>query len=157
MDERARLIVYLGLPASGKSTDAKRRVAQSPETRHRINRDDARRMLHGGYRNRATERKVTLATHATMRALLTAGDWVYCDDTNLNPAHRTPLRVLAESCGADFELIDMRDVPLQVCRDRNAQRTGDEHVPDQAIVDMYHKWIAPGGNAEHNPQQARAS
>ena len=43
------LYIYRGIPASGKSTEATRFVAQNPGT-IRINRDDLRMSMFGKYR-----------------------------------------------------------------------------------------------------------
>lgn len=91
----AKLTVTQGLPASGKTTYARRVVAADPVRRARVNRDDARALLHSGYVEKATEELVTAATHAAIRALLQRGVDVYCDDTNLKADTVEELRQLA--------------------------------------------------------------
>ena len=75
----AKLIITRGLPGSGKTTWAK----AQPGT-VRVNRDELRRMMHGGHTGEGwAERQITVAQRAQIEALLRAGVSVICDDTNL--------------------------------------------------------------------------
>ncbi|PZM90647.1 MAG: 5'-hydroxyl kinase, partial [Actinobacteria bacterium] len=75
-----RLILTRGLPASGKTTFA-RRLQPSVV---RVNRDDLRRMLHGTrLLTQWAEGQVTVAQRAQVEALLRARVDVCVDDTNL--------------------------------------------------------------------------
>src|SRR4051812_35210260 len=120
----ATLTITRGLPASGKTTWAR-------EQRHlvRINRDDLRRMMHGGrvaddqLRGRA-EKEVTTAHHAAVEALLRAGSSVVCDDTNLRGRVVREFADLAARCGARFTVRDFTDVPLEECIRRDTLRAG---------------------------------
>src|SRR5262245_66659490 len=96
-----------GLPASGKTTWARQQRGAV-----RVNRDDLRRMLHGGWRGTGrTERHVTLAQRATVDALLGAGVDVICDDTNLRSELVRSLAKLADKHGAEVVVRDFTDVP----------------------------------------------
>jgi tRNA uridine 5-carbamoylmethylation protein Kti12 len=66
---------------------------------------------------------------------------VVVSDTNLAENVYNDLWELAASEGAEFQLQDFRDVPLDVCLERNAQRTGKEFVPKEAILRMYNTYI----------------
>lgn len=140
--EGPTLYITRGLPASGKTTVARDRVAKALPGLCRINRDDTRAMMHGGWQKdpetrKITEQQVTAATHAAIGALLAAGVPVICDDTNLDSAVVATLGRLAQRNGAKVCIIDMRDVPLTTCLERNAQRTGDDHVPEDVIIRMH--------------------
>lgn len=134
----ARLIITVGLPGSGKSRRAKKWVDGKPTSRTRVNRDDCRKMMHGGYLGTgAQERHVTIGGHAMIEALLRSGVSVVVDDTNLMPAYVDGFRRLAQSCGADFEVWDMTDVDIEVCIARDRVRPAGELVGEEKIRDMW--------------------
>ena len=75
----ATLTITRGLPGSGKTTWARQRGGAV-----RVNRDDLRRMLHGGAIGSGwAEVQVNVAQRALIEALLRAGLDVISDDTNL--------------------------------------------------------------------------
>jgi tRNA uridine 5-carbamoylmethylation protein Kti12 len=147
---RPTLVIYRGLPASGKTHQAReilhRAVAVGLRgTILRINRDDFRAMaLDYAYRapEGPIEDAITVATHAAIRALLTAGISVICDDTNLHADHVAVLVRLAVDTGAHYEIRDLtRTVSLDVCLRRDALRP--RPVGEQAIRAMHDRHIAP--------------
>jgi predicted kinase len=141
------LFVTRGLPASGKTTKARAWVAEDPERRARVNRDDLRAQLHDStFIKRSadspgTERAVQAARDAQITALLKAGIDVVSDDTNLPSRSARDLRKLAVSAGAEFEVWDLTDVPFDVCVARNAEREGRARVPDDRMLEMYQKFV----------------
>jgi len=81
----SQLIITRGLPASGKTTFARRWVNADPRTRIRLNRDELRRMLHadvGATTNGLQEHLITKIQQDTARQALRAGTGVIVDDTN---------------------------------------------------------------------------
>lgn len=79
----SKLVICRGLPASGKSTWAKRWVLEDPEHRVRINQDDIRLML-GKY---WVPKREPLVQHIQEEALIEAllkGYDIVIDNTNLN-------------------------------------------------------------------------
>ncbi|MFD0582180.1 AAA family ATPase [Dactylosporangium darangshiense] len=136
------LTITRGLPGSGKTTWAK----QQPRL-VRVNRDDLRRMLHGGLvadpqlRGRA-EKEVTAAHHAAVEGLLRAGAHVVCDDTNLRGRVVREFAELAAKCGAHFAVRDFTDVPVEECIRRDALRDGDGRVGEDVIRSMYQRYLA---------------
>lgn len=143
----ATLFVTRGLPGCGKSTRARAWVAENRAHRARVNRDDLRRMVDDGvFEKGVTERRIQVARDAAIRGLLKRGQDVVCDDTNLPLRTVRDLRKIARTVGADFEVWDMTDVPLDVCIERDAQRCvalGDEKNPvgEDVIRDMYTRFI----------------
>lgn len=81
----SKLILTRGVPASGKSTWAKAWVAEDPERRARLNRDDYRAMIFGvvGVGTFPQEKAVSYAQQTAAKGLLNAGVDVVIDDTNL--------------------------------------------------------------------------
>lgn len=80
------VIVTRGLPGSGKSTWAKAWVAEDPENRVRVNRDDIRFMLFGKYWG-VDEDMVSAVEEATVRRALKAGKDIVIDATHLKAAY----------------------------------------------------------------------
>jgi tRNA uridine 5-carbamoylmethylation protein Kti12 len=149
MSRRPTLVIFRGLPGSGKTQQAReilhRAVAVGRRgTIMRINRDDFRAMaLDAAYRKPEgpTEDAVTVATHAAIRALLTAGIDVICDDTNLHADHVAVLVRLAVDTGAHYEIRDLtRTVTLDVCLRRDALRA--RPVGERVIRAMHERMVS---------------
>ena len=120
-----RLIATRGLPASGKTTFA--RTLQPSVVR--VNRDDLRRMLHGERLfTQWAEAQVTVVQRAQVEALLRARADVCVDDTNLRSRTLRDWAELAARHGADFEVHDFTDVPLDECLRRDAARPAADQV-----------------------------
>jgi predicted kinase len=134
----ATLTITRGLPGSGKTT-----WARAQRGHVRVNRDELRRMLHGGpLLTGWAEVQVSIAQRAEVRALLCAGVNVICDDTNLRPRAVRDLAELGLACGATVVVRDFTDVPVDECVARDAQRPGDERVGEEAIRGMYRRYLA---------------
>jgi predicted kinase len=143
------LIITRGLPASGKTTRARAWVSEDPQRRARINRDDLRGMAHDSEfvpqsdADPGTERAIQAVRDAAVTALLKHGIDVVCDDTNLPQRNARDLRRLALLAGADFDVWDLTDVPLEECLRRNKERTGRAFVPEERIRDWWAKFVRP--------------
>jgi len=132
------LTITRGLPGSGKTTWARQQRGAV-----RVNRDDLRRMLHGGPVGLGwAEVQVTLAQRTQVEALLRAGVNVICDDTNLRPRVVRELAELALKCGADVVIRDFTDVPLEECIIRDATRDEELSVGRDAIRGMWQRYLA---------------
>ncbi|MFI7600965.1 AAA family ATPase [Actinoplanes sp. NPDC049681] len=134
-----RLLITRGLPASGKTTFARKLQPQVV----RVNRDDLRRMLHGErlFTQRA-EAQVTQAQRAAVEALLRAHGDVIVDDTNLRAKTVREWAELAARFGATFEVHDFTDVPVEECIRRDAERPEDDRVGEGAIRRMHERYLA---------------
>lgn len=136
------LFITRGLPGCGKSTKARAWVDADHSTRARVNRDDLRQMIDDGvFIKGVTEQRIQVARDAAIRGLLKRGQDVVCDDTNLPLRTVRDLRKLARSVGADFEVWDMTDVPLDVCVQRDFIRRDKVPVGETVIRDMYTRFI----------------
>jgi predicted kinase len=142
------LTITRGLPGSGKTTWARRQRGAV-----RVNRDDLRRMLHGGWSGQGwAEVQVTIAQRAQIEALLRAGVSVISDDTNLAARIVRELSDLAGQCGASVAIKDFTDVPLEVCLERDANRDGDDKVGEDAIRAMHRRYLARNQSTEEGVQ-----
>lgn len=143
-DHRPRkLIAFRGLPASGKTSAALQLLAAGPQgTITRCNRDLLRRMVHGTPRyDRESEAVITIIQHDTITTLLRTGHTVLVDDTNLDDDHLANLRLIAGICGADFQIHDLRHVPVETCIQRDHARPPDQRVGEHVIRDMHTRYL----------------
>jgi predicted kinase len=132
------LTLTRGLPASGKTTWAKQQRGHV-----RVNRDELRRMLHGGPLLKGwAEAQVTLAQRAQVEALLGAGINVICDDTNLRTRAVRELAELGWRTGAEVVVHDFTDVSVDECVARDATRPEGERVGEKVIRDMWQRYLA---------------
>ncbi|MFE9657596.1 AAA family ATPase [Micromonospora sp. NPDC006431] len=133
------LIATRGLPASGKTTFARRLQPGVV----RVNRDDLRRMMHGERLfTQWAEGQVTRAQRAQVEALLAARVSVCVDDTNLRSRTLRDWAELAERFGAAFEVHDFTDVPLEECLRRDAARPEADRVGEAAIRRLHERYLA---------------
>ena len=137
------LLITRGLPGCGKTTYARAWVAEDREHRARVNRDDLRLMLDDGqFVKGVTEPRILAARDAAILSLLSKGVDTISDDTNLPQRTARDLAKLAKRTGAELTVIDLTDVPLATCLERNAARTDKPPVPEAAIRDMHARYLA---------------
>lgn len=118
-----KLRITIGLPGAGKSTDALAWVSRDPTNRCRINRDNLREMMHGGYLGtRDQEEQVTDVRDAAITKQLRKGRSVVADDTNLRWGHVVRLQHIAARVRVGFEVISYLDLPFDTCVTRDAMR-----------------------------------
>lgn len=141
------LYVTRGLPASGKTTWARKWIAGLPEgSIVRLNRDDLRAMVAGTRYVRpvhAVEERITVIQRAPIVALLRAGVDVIVDDTNLRQRYLRELAQIAWGIGAPFEVVDFTDVDVEECigRDRLRGQNGGRTVGAVVIKEMHDKFL----------------
>lgn len=146
---KQKLVMLVGLPASGKSTKAKEMCEK--EGYVRINKDDLRSMLFNSY-NQKKEKYIIKARNLLLESMLEAGKNVVVDDTNLNPVHEAYFKQVAKQYNVEF----MRDdsflqVPVEECIKRDLKRLNS--VGERVIWDMYYKWVNPinAETKDYNP------
>lgn len=135
-----KVYLTIGLPASGKSTWAKQKLDESPATTKRINKDELRAMLDNSYWSSGNEKFVLNVRDALILMALENGKHVIVDDTNLHPKHETRIRELVKG-KAEVELVDFRDVPLEVCIERDLKRVNS--VGERVIRQMHRQFLMP--------------
>jgi predicted kinase len=139
-----KVVICRGLPASGKTTYAKKLVSKGGWTR--INKDDLRAMLHNGTHNGKKEKQVLKARDSMIIQALRAGQNVVVDDTNLNFKHIERISEVVEAQAEidnakytwevkDFEIDLYEAIKRDVARERS--------VGERVIRGMYTRYIRP--------------
>lgn len=137
------LFIYRGLPASGKTTLAKK--AQKEHGGVRASRDDIRQQLFGGrtdYSN-AQENRVTDVQTYLIEEGLRNDQHVHVDDMNLRPKYVRRLINIADKHGSDWAVIDLTYVSLVECVERDMLRgeAGHRRVGGDLINDLHTRFV----------------
>lgn len=139
-----KILILKGLPASGKSTFAKK---LADEHGYKIvNKDQLRLMLDNGKWSRGNEKFVLSVRNAIILEALDKGHNIVVDDTNLSPDHEADIRALVEKFvkmkwkEVDIE-VKMFDTPLLECIDRDRKRDGKAKVGEKVIREMYNRYL----------------
>lgn len=128
-------MVLVGLPGSGKSTYLEQIGAAA------LSSDAIRRLLADDETDQTIHDRVFQTMRYLLRHRLALGRPVtYIDATNLTPEERRQYIGIGQSYGCELEAIYF-DVPLEVCRERNAGR--HRVVPDDALARMAAKLVPP--------------
>ncbi|HLH15638.1 MAG TPA: ATP-binding protein [Bryobacteraceae bacterium] len=128
-------MVLVGLPGSGKSTWIERIGAVG------LSSDAIRRWLADDETDQSIHDRVFQTLRYLLRQRLAIGRPVsYIDATNLIPEERAPYIAIGREFGCEVEAIFF-DIPLEVCRRRNAARR--RVVPEEAMAKMAEKLRPP--------------
>lgn len=146
-DETTRtkqLVVLRGLQGSGKSTYARNWVAEDPDWRVRINRDDLRFLNYGVYWGLSQHQEETISTqeHALSTASLKAGLSVIIDATNFKAQGLKDWMSAADKHGAEFVVVDI-ETPIEECIRRDAARP-ERQVGEAVIRDYAKRFLRKG-------------
>ncbi len=145
------LEVLQGLPASGKTTHARKLVEQGNWIR--VNKDDLRKMMDNSVHTDSNEKRVLRIRNQIIIDALASQKNVVVDDTNFAPYHLRDLSALAQQMEAKFH-VTFIDTPLEDCLMRNDER-GDDAVPTEVILDMYKKYLEPKTNTEDKTKELK--
>ena len=133
-----KIIMLKGLPGSGKTTWAKEMVL-SGKPFIRINKDDIRESVFGGY-SQKREKYVIKISNALIRQGIEMGKSVIIDDTNLNPKHEEHIKKIAEELKVQFEVNDsFLKVTPEECIERDLKRPNS--VGSKVIYKMYYDYL----------------
>ena len=142
--KQKNLWLLVGIPGSGKSTWVREQL--NSECKHWISRDAIRfEVVKEDEEYFSKEKKVfglfASAVQADIDSYFITD--IYVDATHLNEASREKL--LGRLKNLDKVNINavLFNTPLEVCLERNAQRTGRACVPETAIRNMYNNFSHP--------------
>lgn len=144
----AKIIVCQGLPASGKSTWAKKWVSEDPKHRVRFNRDDVRNML-GTYWVPSREFIIDSVYDSFMNEAMMAGYDIVLDNMNLNKKTINEIIKYVEDFNRWISLSPMNinytieykqffNVPLEELIERDSKR--DHPIGKDTISKLYNKY-----------------
>ena len=140
----ATLVILRGLPASGKSTWARKCVTNHPDTII-VSLDGLRRMTAGSlaaYHQRRTDRTEQLivrAAHAMVCDALRKGMNVIMDAQNATMERVHALVGLAADCNADVQTV-VFPASLDTLLERNRTRAEDDWVPEEYLRAQYERY-----------------
>ena len=146
-----KVIILRGLPGSGKSTFAKKLVADNPNVYKRINRDDLRTMFDNGHFTKGNEKFVKQVRDVLIIKALEEGKHVIVDDTNLSKTNETRIKQLvlehnkAKNDTVQVELIEI-ETSLADCIARDALR--EKPVGERRIKDLHRQFYATAPTAQ---------
>lgn len=130
-----KIVVLVGLPGSGKSIYLERIGATG------LSSDIIRLWLADDETDQTIHDRVFQTIRYLLRQRLLIGRPVtYIDATNLTPQERSPYIGIGRAFGCEMEAVYF-DVPLDVCRERNAARS--RVVPDDVMLAMAGKLVPP--------------
>ena len=133
-DKNPKLIILVGMPASGKTTWALDYLRRHPDT-VRVGRDSFRDMFRNEQKCEIKlEGMITGLMHDTVLKAIKTGFDVLLDNTNLVISKINDIIKHVEyDCDITFQVFA---VPPRVCIERNAKRDPKERVDDQAMEAM---------------------
>lgn len=141
------LIMFCGIPGSGKSTEA-RRMADSLAARgltvEHISRDELRfSMLSDESEYFSKEKEVFSKFVEKMNNSLNKNDCTIIDATHISKASRAKILRRVENPTNVRLLVLYLTTPLDVCMQQNDLRTGRERVPQEVIQGMAEQFEEP--------------
>lgn len=131
--------VLQGLPASGKSTYARKKVDENPHQHIRVNKDDLRKMLHNSFHCGSNEKLIIQIESSIIEKALTENRSVIVDSTNLNSSHVDRIKNIAVKFPKVQFKVTFLDVSLDECLLRNQNR--EDKVPEDVIRGMWGKYL----------------
>lgn len=142
--KQKNLWLLVGIPGSGKSTWVREQL--DSECKHWISRDAIRfEVVQEGEEYFSKEKQVFNLFVRAVQADIDSNfiTDIYVDATHINEASREKLLGRLKN----LENVNLNavvfDIPLEVCLERNAQRTGRACVPETAIRNMYNNFRNP--------------
>lgn len=141
--KQKNLWLLVGIPGSGKSTWVKEQMNTNPGAW--CSRDNVRFSMIGEDEDYfARENEVFKAWVYSIQAAIRNNsiENVYIDATHLNEKSRNKVLNKLNLEGVALNAV-VFNTPLEVCLERNAQRTGRACVPETAIKNMYNSFRNP--------------
>lgn len=137
------LVITRGLPASGKSTLARKYRDEDPVNRVIVEKDKIRDMIGGGF-VKDNEFLVHRSSVNMVDFYLGLGKTVIVSDTNLPNKTLKSYMEVADKHKVHVWIVDFTNVDIRVCHSRNLSRASNyppDDVPSSVIDTMYNKFI----------------
>jgi len=143
LNSNQELVILRGLQGSGKTTFAHEWVAQDPDWRFRVNRDDIRKSAYNKFwgLSHHMEGTISLAETAQAEAALNAGLSVVIDATNLKARTVKEWYVVANKVGVKVRVHDLL-TPLEECIVNDMKR--DKKVGEDVIRNFNDRFFQKG-------------
>ena len=153
-----KAIVYVGIPASGKSEEAAYLVNEKDWVE--LNRDDVRFEIHNdGVRDwtkykfsKKNEDEVSERIDLLLDQSASLKENIVCSDTNLNPVYREAMLKKLEDYGYDVQ-VKVCHVTLEEAWKRDANRQGG--VGKDVIYSMYRKYLKYVNRKVYVPDESK--
>jgi|AGTN01.1.fsa_nt_gi Predicted kinase len=129
-----KLILLIGIPASGKTTLAQKIIAKGFAY---INADKIREELYGNAAEQGDKEEVFALFFKRLEEMMSEGGNIIIDNTNLNPKQRKPILDRAVAFGYSDVQLWLLDMPLELCLERNRSR--ERIVPEDIVANMYNE------------------
>ncbi|MDQ0904157.1 putative kinase [Streptomyces canus] len=130
------VIVLIGPAGSGKST-----LASTWEPTQVLSLDHYRALVSDSAGDQSATGDAVFALLRVLEARLRRGLTSVVDATSTNPEDRATLLATARRYGVPTVALIV-PTPLSVCLERNASRTGDLHVPEDAVRAQHQAMVA---------------
>jgi predicted kinase len=143
LNENQEMVILRGLQGSGKTSFAHEWVAQDPDWRFRVNRDDIRKSAYNMFwgLSHHMEGTVSLAEQAQAEAALNAGLSVVIDATNLKARVVKEWYAVANKLGVTVRVHDLL-TPLEECIVRDMKR--EKKVGEDVIRNYNDRFFQKG-------------
>lgn len=155
------ILFLMGIPASGKSTYAKKLV-RDDKSYKRVNKDELRFMVHDedfSTFDKEKEKFIERTRDALIFQALNDGYNVVVDDTNLAEKHWSRIVQIATDWSKAHDgapiVVEQKliELPLEEALARNAARVGKTRVPDTVVYNMH----AQLTGQTHDPKKIKAA
>jgi predicted kinase len=151
-----KVLILKGLPASGKSTFARKLLDENKGAWKRLNKDEIRLMLDNSHHTTENEKFVEKVRDMMMIEALKAGKHVVIDDTNLSdrPVDRITqvVQKYAKDHGDQVKIeIKQMETTLEESLERDEKR--DKKVGRNVIMNMYKQHILKDERGPHYKEQ----
>lgn len=136
------VLVCKGLPSGGKSTYAKKLVANGSHVR--VNKDDLRALLHSSKFSNENEKMVLFMRDTLVEECLSKNRNVVVDDTNFDGRHFKRMCQIADKFNKDIVVRDMYfPITLEEALRRNTERIklNTTICPNSVIENMYKRYV----------------
>lgn len=145
-----KVIILVGLPASGKSKFANELLLSEPGRWVRTNKDLLREMAHASYWSPGNEKLILEIRDAIILMALESGKNVIVDDTNFG-RHIDHIKELVKGQAVVEINNSFLQVPVEECIKRDLKRLNS--VGKDVIMQMYNKYVrVPIPSPEYYPE-----